>query len=200
LFNAEGNLTSLAIHIDDNDDRQIAATVERISRLVPEDQRVIDWKEMNEVLIAQIEADDKSGMIMIGILYLVIAFGVFGTVLMMTAERRREFGVLVAIGMQKRKLAAIMSLEMFYIGLLGILAGSTVALGIIFYGLGHPIIFKGELAKMMEEYGMEAMMVFQGPDAYFLWQMFIVALMVLIAVGYPLRKIFGLQVVNALRA
>lgn len=200
LFNAEGNLTSLAIHIDDNDDRQIAATVERISRLVPEGQRVIDWKEMNEVLIAQIEADDKSGMIMIGILYLVIAFGVFGTVLMLTAERRREFGVLVAIGMQKRKLAAIMSLEMFYIGLLGILAGSTVALGIIFYGLGHPIIFKGELAKMMEEYGMEAMMVFQGPDAYFLWQMFIVALMVLIAVGYPLRKIFGLQVVNALRA
>ena len=102
--------------------------------------------------------------------------------------------------MQKRKLAAIMSLEMFYMGLLGILAGSTVALGIIFYGLGHPIIFKRELAKMMEEYGMEAMMVFQGPDAYFLWQMFIVALMVLIAVGYPLRKIFGLQVVNALRA
>ena len=200
LFNAEGNLTSLAVHIDNNQEKSIDATVERISNLVPEGQRVIDWKEMNEVLIAQIEADDKSGMIMIGILYLVIAFGVFGTVLMMTAERRREFGVLVAIGMQKRKLATIMSLEMLYIGLLGILAGSMVALGGIAYGLGHPIIFKGELAKMMEEYGMEAMMVFQGPDSYFLWQMFIVALMVLIAVGYPLRKIFGLQVVNALRA
>jgi ABC-type lipoprotein release transport system permease subunit len=200
LFNAPGNLTSLAVHINDNDDRQIEATVERINRMVPEGQRVIDWKEMNEVLIAQIEADDKSGMIMIGILYLVIAFGVFGTVLMMTAERRREFGVLVAIGMQKRKLAAILSLEMLYIGLLGILAGSAVAMGFILYGLNHPIIFKGEMAKMMEEYGMEAMMVFQGPDTYFLWQMFIVALMVLIAIGYPLRKIIGLQVVNALRA
>jgi len=200
LFNADGNLTSLVLQIDENDDRRIEATVERISRLVPQGQRVIDWKEMNEVLISQIEADDKSGMIMIGILYLVIAFGVFGTVLMMTAERRREFGVLVAIGMQKKKLAVIMSLEMLYIGLLGILAGSVVALGMIFYGLGHPIIFKGELAKMMEEYGMEAMMVFQGPDTYFLWQILIVALMVLIAVGYPLRKIFGLQVVTALRA
>jgi ABC-type lipoprotein release transport system permease subunit len=200
LFNAPGNLTSLAVHINENDDSQIEATVERINRMVPEGQRVIDWKEMNEVLIAQIEADDKSGMIMIGILYLVIAFGVFGTVLMMTAERRREFGVLVAIGMQKGKLASIMTLEMFYIGLLGILAGSIVAMGIIFYGLDHPIIFKGELAKMMEEYGMEAMMVFQGPDTYFLWQMFIVALMVVIAIGYPLRKIIGLQVVNALRA
>jgi ABC-type antimicrobial peptide transport system permease subunit len=139
-------------------------------------------------------------MIMIGILYLVIAFGVFGTVLMMTAERRREFGVLVAIGMQKRKLAAIISLEMLYVGLLGIVAGSAIATAFILYGVGHPIIFKGELAKMMEDYGYEAMMVFQGIDTYFLWQMFIVAIMVLIAIGYPLRKIFGLQVVNALRA
>ena len=52
---------------------------------------------MNEVMVSQMDADNKSGMIMIGILYLVIAFGVFGTVLMLTAERRREFGVLVAI-------------------------------------------------------------------------------------------------------
>ncbi len=78
---------------------------------------------MNELLINQMDADNKSGAIMIGILYLVIAFGIFGTVLMMTTERRREFGVLVAIGMQKSKLAAIVSLEMIYIGLLGIFSG-----------------------------------------------------------------------------
>ena len=61
---------------------------------------------MNKLMINQMDADSKSGMIMIIILYLVIAFGIFGTVLMMTAERRREFGVLVAIGMQKSKLAS----------------------------------------------------------------------------------------------
>ena len=68
--------------------------------------KVIGWREMNKLMINQMDADSKSGMIMIIILYLVIAFGIFGTILMMTAERRREFGVLVAIGMQKSKLAS----------------------------------------------------------------------------------------------
>ncbi|MEN8227161.1 MAG: FtsX-like permease family protein [Bacteroidota bacterium] len=200
LFNAEGNLTSLALHVNSNEDKAIIETVKRIGKIIPEDQRVMEWREMNELLISQLDADDKSGMIMIGILYLVIAFGVFGTVLMMTAERRREFGVLVAIGMQKRKLASIITLEMLYVGFLGILAGCAVAIPVILYMVSHPIIFKGEFAKMWDDYGMEPMLVFQGIDLYFLWQMFIVALMVFIAIGYPVRKILGLQVVNALRA
>jgi len=155
---------------------------------------------MNELLISQMDADNKSGMIMIGILYLVIAFGVFGTVLMMTAERKREFGVLVAIGMQKRKLASIVTIEMLYVGFLGILAGCLVGIPAVIYGVSHPIIFKGEFAKMFDDYGMEPMMAFQGIDLYFLWQMFIVALMVFLAIAYPVRKILALKVVNALRA
>jgi ABC-type antimicrobial peptide transport system permease subunit len=155
---------------------------------------------MNEVMVSQMDADNKSGMIMIGILYLVIAFGVFGTVLMLTAERRREFGVLVAIGMQKKKLASIMSLEMLLIGLLGILGGAVVATVVILYGVDHPIVFRGEIAKMFEDFGFEPKMAFWGIDTYYIWQMFIVAMMVLVALLYPLRKIFGLNVVNALRA
>jgi ABC-type lipoprotein release transport system permease subunit len=200
LFNAEGHLTSLALHVHDNEDKAILETVERIGKILPEDQRAMDWKEMNELLVSQMDADDKSGMIMIGILYLVIAFGVFGTVLMMTAERRREFGVLVAIGMQKRKLASVITLEMLYIGFLGMVAGCAVAIPAILYGVAHPILFKGEIGKIWDEYGMEPLLVFQGIDFYFLWQMFIVALMVFIAIGYPVRKILGLQVVHALRA
>jgi ABC-type lipoprotein release transport system permease subunit len=200
LFNAPGNLTSLALAVKDNDEKAISETMDRIRGRVPEGLRVIGWKEMNELLISQMDADNKSGMIMIGILYLVIAFGVFGTVLMLTAERKREFGVLVAIGMQRRKLASVMSMEMLLIGVLGILAGSFVALLIILYGVGHPIVFKGEMAKMWEEYGMEPKMVFQGINFYFLWQVAIVSIMVFLALIYPLRKIFSMKVVNALRA
>lgn len=199
LFNAPGNLTSLALHVNDNSDDAIEETMEYIRDVLPEGQRVIEWREMNELLVSQMEADDYSGMIMIGILYLVIAFGVFGTVLMLTAERRREFGVLVAIGMQKRKLSTIMTLEMLLIGLLGIVAGSVVAMLVIFYGVDHPIVFKGEFAKIYEDYGFEPVMVFQGVGFYFFWQLVIVVIMVLIAIGYPLRKISSMKVVNALQ-
>lgn len=200
LYNAEGRLTSLALHIIDNDDKTIEETVSSIRQIIPGDQRVMEWREMNEVLVSQLEADNYSGMIMIGILYLVIAFGVFGTVLMLTAERRREFGVLVAIGMQKRKLASVMTLEMFFIGFIGIAAGSLIAILIIMYGLDHPIVFKGAMAKTYEDFGIEPVMAFKGIDFYFIWQVIIVSLMVLLSMIYPLRKIFGMKVVNALRA
>jgi len=200
LYNAGNNLTSLALAVKDNDDKVIAETVVRLSTVVSEDQKVMEWREMNEVMVSQMDADNKSGMIMIGILYLVIAFGVFGTVLMLTAERKREFGVLVAIGMQKKKLASIMTLEMLLIGMLGILAGAALATLLILYGVEHPLIFKGEMAKMFEEYGMEPKMVFWSIDTYYIWQIVIVALMVFLAIGYPIRKIFGMKVVNALRA
>ena len=54
------------------------------------------------------DADNKSGGVMVAILYLVIAFGIFGTVLMMTVERKREFGVLVAIGKMWRDLNCLL--------------------------------------------------------------------------------------------
>ena len=174
--------------------------MERIQVLLPEDQKVMEWREMNDVMVSQMEADNKSGMIMLGILYLVIAFGVFGTVLMLTAERRREFGVLVAIGMQKRKLASIMTQEMILIGLIGILAGTLAASVLILYGVDHPLVFKGEMAKMFEDYGFEPKIAFWPIDTYYIWQMVIVGFMVLISMGYPMRKIYGMKVVNALRA
>jgi ABC-type lipoprotein release transport system permease subunit len=200
LYNAGNNLTSLALAVNDNQDKGIAKTVERLNTIVFDDQKVLEWREMNEVMVSTMDADDKGGQIMLGILYLVIAFGIFGTVLMLTAERKREFGVLVAIGMQKKKLASIMTLEMLLIGLLGLLVGVTVATIFILYGVDHPIIFKGETAKMFEEFGMEPKMAFWTIDSYYISQMVIVLTMVILAIGYPLRKIFGMKVVNALRA
>jgi ABC-type lipoprotein release transport system permease subunit len=200
LYNAEGNLTSLALSVMDTHDKRIAETVERLSELVSADLNVMEWREMNEVMVSQMDADDKGGQIMLGILYLVIAFGIFGTVLMLTAERKREFGVLVAIGMQKKKLASIMTLEMVLIGILGLLGGVLISSIIILYGVDHPVFFRGEMALMFEEYGMEPKLAFMTIDSYYISQIVIVLTMVLLAIGYPLRKIFGMNVVNALRA
>ena len=93
-----------------------------------------------------------------------------------------------------------MSLEMFLIGLMGLLAGVAIATLLILYGVEHPLTFKGEMALMFEEYGMEPKMAFFGIDSYYISQILIVLVMVLLAIGYPIRKILGLKVVNALRA
>lgn len=200
LYNAPGRLTALVLHIKDNSDRAIEQTIKRLSSRIDSTYRLMGWKEMNETIVNQMDADNKGGMIMIGILYLVIAFGVFGTVLMMTAERKREMGVLISIGMQKSKMAIIMLYEMLFIGIMGISAGVAVAIPIIIYGHHHPIVFSSKLAKMWEDYGFEPVMVFQWIDKYFIWQSVVVAIIVLIAAMYPVFKIFRLKEVEALKA
>ncbi len=200
LYAAPGMVTSAIISISDTDDKELLQTQQRLNELCNNGLVIRNWKEMNALLLNQMEADNKSGAIMIGILYLVIAFGVFGTVLMMMAERRREFGMLVSIGMQKRKLAGIVGMEMLFIGLLGVLAGVAASLPIVFYGYARPLRFTGELARMYEEYGFEPVMPMLLPDTYYLWQAVIVLLILLIAITFSVRRIFKLNIINALRA
>ena len=71
---------------------------------------------------------------------------------MMIAERKREFGVLVAIGMQKRKLKRIVTIEMILLGALGLITGLLASVPLILYFYYFPIVLKGDLAKMMEDY------------------------------------------------
>jgi ABC-type lipoprotein release transport system permease subunit len=200
FYNAPGMLTSIALFVRNNDEKEINATIARITGNLKPPLKVLGWREMNGLMVNQMDADNKSGMIMVGILYLVIAFGIFGTVLMMTAERRREFGVLVAVGMQKTKLAAVVSIEMLYIGMMGIISGSLFAIPVILIGYYHPLRFSGEFAKMYEDYGMEPVMPFLPINWYFLWQTVVVAIIVIIAVVYPVRKILKMKIVDSLKA
>jgi ABC-type lipoprotein release transport system permease subunit len=200
LYAAPGMATSAIIGIIDSDEGDLLMTKERLSQATGDLLAVRTWKEMNALLLNQMEADNKSGAIMIGILYLVIAFGVFGTVLMMMAERRREFGMLVSIGMQKGRLAKMISMEMLLVGFLGMSAGVAASLPIVFLGYARPLRFTGEMAKMYEDYGFEPVMPMLLPDTYYLWQMVIVLLILFIAITFSVRKVFKMNVINALRA
>ena len=200
LYAAPGMATSAIISIRETEEGDLLMTKERLSAATGDGLAVRTWKEMNALLLNQMEADNKSGAIMIGILYLVIAFGVFGTVLMMMAERRREFGMLVSIGMQKGRLAKMISMEMLLVGFLGMLAGVAASLPIVFLGYARPLRFTGEMAKMYEDYGFEPVMPMLLPDTYYLWQMVIVLLILFIAITFSVRKVFKMNVINALRA
>ena len=71
----------------------------------------MDWKELIPDLVRAKALDSAGNYIVYCILYLIIAFGIFGTILMMTKERSYEFGVLVAIGMRRFRLSATVWLE-----------------------------------------------------------------------------------------
>jgi len=198
MYYAYGRLTTLSLILNDND--KLIETVNQLKTKLPEGKyEVKSWREIMPELVQQIESDNASGWLMLLILYLIILFGVFGTVMMMVAERRREFGVMIAVGMHKFKLAIIVTLEMMFIGLLGLLGGIVGSLPIIYYYHINPVRLTGELAKTMESYGIEPVMPLAWQIDYYGNQTLIVAIIVIIAVLYPIYSITRIKAVKAIR-
>lgn len=161
---------------------------------------VMSWDEMHPELLQMVEGDRAGAVIMKAILYILIGFGIFGTVMMMVAERTREMGVMVAIGMQKLKLAAILFFETLYIGLIGVLAGFAGSIPLIAWFYNNPVRLSGNAAETMETMGIEPYMYFSWLPSVFYNQVLVVFLMTAIVGIYPLAMALRLRVHQALRA
>lgn len=198
LYSANNLLTSISFNLN-NKSEMDKTKEEIISALNSEKYEVMTWKEMNKELVQQIESDNYSGLITLWILYIIVGFGVFGTVLMMTAERKKEFGVMVALGMQKYKLGIVVFIELIILTLIGLIAGTILSLPIIRYFAVNPIELTGDMAEMMENFGVEPILPFAWQVDYFLAQSFSVSIVILLAIFYPLMKIFGIDTMKALR-
>ena len=117
---------------------------------------VMSWKEMLPELEQTILADSVGGLLMVFILYMIITFGIFGTVLMMTQERIYELGVMVSIGMKKMKLVWILIIETLILTLVGIISGALLVAPFVFYFNRNPISLVGDQAQVMENFGFES--------------------------------------------
>lgn len=199
FFDMPNMLTTVVMNVDDKEN-MLAIQQSLNSKLDANTYVVKNWHQVNPTLKQQIDSDDVSGQMFLGILYFIIFFGIIGTVMMMVAERKREFGVLVAIGMRKTKLVIVLIFEMIFIGFIGTAAGMIAAMPLVYSLNVNPYRFTGEMAKMYEDMGFEAVMPTAPVDHYFTSQGLIILLMVLIACYIPLRKIYKIKVMNALRA
>ncbi len=199
--NLEDRVTTIAINLTDNSDENMLVLQNQLNKMIASEGMIVkNWKEFNKVLMQQIESDNQSGKIFLGFLYLIIFFGIFGTILMMIHERHREFGVLVSIGMKKTKLATTIIIEMIFMGLIGIFTGLALSSPIVYFYTKYPLKLTGEMAQAYEEFGFDPIMPLAWFDTYMIWQGLVVALMVVMACILPLRKVFKLKEVEALRA
>ncbi len=198
FYSANNNVTSLVLNLDDPD--HLKGIMKDIRKAgIPDQYEVMSWDQMLVEVVQHIEADSVSGWIMIGILYMIIGFGIFGTILMMTAERIREFGVMASVGMQKAKLAMMIAIESVLIGFTGVVAGALAGFPLILYFTYHPIPLTGDYASSMEKFGYEALLNFEPPSWYFITNAAAVLGLIFLATIYPLRKILKMKVINALR-
>lgn len=198
FFAMPGRVTSLAVMIDDAD--KLGEVKAEAGDIFSGDYVVLDWEEMLPELVQFIQVDNAGGVIMLGILYLVIGFGIFGTVMMMSAERKREFAVLISIGMKKWRLNLMVFLETVIIGLMGSIAGMLFSIPLLLYMKGHPIKLTGDVAEVMIRYGFEPLIPFLVEPSIFINQTMTVLAISILASLYPLWSTEKIKVSDVLRA
>ncbi len=197
FYSAYDLLSSYAIMVDDHD--KMAGIQRRLKKAIGDDYEVMTWGEMQPVLVQQIESDRQSGAVFILVLYLVIGFGILGTIMMMMSERKREMGVMIAIGMKKALVRRMMFFETMLIGFVGVALGVIVALPLVYYFYLNPVPLTGQAAEAMLGYGFEPVMKFSMEPLVFYNQAIIIFVLTFFISFYPLINITKMKVINALR-
>jgi ABC-type lipoprotein release transport system permease subunit len=198
VFSCDERITSLPVLIDNI--QHLDAVHNSVRGIVGEKYDIMMWNEMMPDLEQNIEVDNASGIIMLGILYIVIGFGVFGTVMMMVSERAKEFGILVSVGMRKSKLIMVTTIETILVTFLGALVGVLGAIPFVLYLRFNPIdLAGGEAAKLYDQLGIEPILNFSAEPIVFISQAVVVFLIALITIIYPIMYIRQMEPVEALR-
>jgi len=142
---------------------EIVLTVDRLSRV----------QEVNDLVAARIDdpalsvtpwqtfakafyeamQTDKAGMyVELIVIVLIVAIGVLNTVLMSVLERRREYGLMKAIGTKPRQIVGLVLLEVIILTLISIAIGSGLGFGANTFLSKHGVTF-GEFSYGGMEFG-----------------------------------------------
>jgi putative ABC transport system permease protein len=197
FYEAGNHVTTLVVDL--KDPTKTDETVEEIeSAGFSNNLEIMSWKIMLAELVQLVQSKTASSLIMLGILYMIVGFGIYGTIVMMTLERIHEMGVMMTVGMQKGQVRIMVLLESLFIGITGILAGFAITTPIILWFSQHPVKLAGAMAKTYESYGFESMICFEPPSDYLMKAALVIGILVFISTIYPLRKIGCLKLIEAL--
>ena len=200
FYGLDNQISSLVLQMPDK--RSARVELENLKEYLDTDQlfEVMNWEELMPDIVSMRDLKESSNYITIFILYLIVAFGIFGTILMMTKEREYEFGVLVSIGMRRRILAFSVWVETIILALIGTCIGLILSYALMYYLHVNPIVVSGEMAQTYEKFGIEPILPASIDLDIFTGQALIVIFMTSILALYPCRFIFKLKPSTAMRS
>jgi len=85
---------------------------------------VVTWQIFAKSFYDAMKADQEGMWIMLVIIVIIVAVGVLNTVLMSVLERRKEYGVMKALGTKPKQIVKLVLIEVAILGLICIILGS----------------------------------------------------------------------------
>jgi ABC-type lipoprotein release transport system permease subunit len=153
-FYMEEQVHRIVVNCRQLDDLEmVAADLEQFIEAEFPNLSVMTWDELIPGLKESIELDLITGYIFYFLLLVVVAFSIMNTFLMAVMERSHEFGILNAIGTNRRKLVRILLLETTFLGLCGIIVGLVIGLAYTWYMQETGFVIP-EAESLMAQFGL----------------------------------------------
>lgn len=198
FFRTGEQYTTINLFIEDKEDA-VEYAAEFNQRFDTNLVKAYDWLDLHADLVAQDESKQASGNIMTYVLYIIVGFGIFGTLLMMTMERRKEYGIMNALGLGKRQLLSITFLETIWLSGLGALLGYVLVAPLVIYFHLNPIQLAGAEAEMYEQFNIDPVLIFSVNPDYLITQGVIIMVISLLMSIVPMTSIYKLKISKALK-
>lgn len=159
---------------------------------------VQNWKELAPELKLM---DEMMGLMMnifLGVILFALLFGITNTMLMSVMERVREFGVLMAVGMKRRKVFLMIILETIVLSFVGGIVGIILAsLTVAYFGVAG--IDLSAFAAGLSEFGMDAVLYPVLPMYFYMSITIMILFTSIFSAVYPAIKAIRLKPATAIR-
>lgn len=133
-----GEATQVAVYSDDaRRSEAVKAAVQ--GALAGDGLRAATWDEVNPELSGFISMKVGGARFMEAVIMVLVAASIFNTLFVSVLERRREFGIMMAIGYTPTQVFRLVLWESFWLALVGVLMGCAITAGPYFYLANNPI-------------------------------------------------------------
>lgn len=192
---ADNTAHEIAIALDNGDEAAITKpSIENIAG----GNDVNTWKELSPEMSILSESMDEYMYIFILIILLGLCFGIINTMLMAVLERVKEIGMLMAVGMNKRKIFWMIILESVMLTLFGGILGIALGSGVTKFFETTPIDVSA-FSDGLEKYGYATQIYTSLQTETLITITMLVILTGIISAIYPARKALKLNPAEATR-
>ena len=150
----------IAAFVDDQ--RASDAAVAALGAEAPEGVAVLAWHELQPDLAVFIAMKVGGAKVMMLVLAVLVAAGIFNTLFVSVMERLREFGIMLAVGFSPGQLFRLIMIESAWLAVIGLTAAAAVTVGPYLYLASTGIDISGMIpADQMEVAGVGMSTVMQ---------------------------------------
>jgi putative ABC transport system permease protein len=186
-----------------NSSQQTKAVTKKLNTLFSAEVKshkliIQSWDQIQPLLKSMVDMMNYFSYLFLIIVLAALTFAIINTMLMSMMERTREIGMLIALGMNKRKIVRMVMLETIFLSIIGALVGLVISILLVDYLSIHGLDLSS-FAKGLNSIGYSSTVYFQVNREFYFTTVIVVVLLAIIASIPAMMRALKLQPATAIR-